>query len=282
MCVKTVINTLLKKLIATIFPKNDAVPLWFNCNMSLCNTVTSQFHHRRISSILQVIVTTQFHHRRISSILQVIVTCQFHHRRISSILYKSQWHFNSITVESRQFFTSHHDMSIPSQFFTSHSDMSIPSPSNLVNSLQVTVTCQFHHRRISSILYNSQWHVNSITVKSHQFFTSHSAVNSRSICSCDQHLRQRNYTVTLRFRIQEREMSHYDSEYRNVKCGGRIMRLQQITSWQALPMQATSRRFLTRQHLQWLWPCPIMLNSSVTRLARLHGIRLHSHTIDKY
>ena len=223
MCVKTVINTLLKKIIATIFPKNDAVPLWFNCNMSLCNTVTSQFHHRRISSILQVIVTTQFHHRRISSILQVIVTCQFHHRwissilqvivtcqfhhrRISSILYKSQWHFNSITVESRQFFTSHHDMSIPSQFFTSHSDMSIPSPSNLVNSLQVTVTCQFHHRRISSILYNSQWHVNSITVKSHQFFTSHSAVSWRSICSCDQHLRQRNYTVTLRFRIQEREM----------------------------------------------------------------------------
>jgi len=155
MCVKTVINTLLKKLIATIFPKNDAVPLWFNCNMSLCNTVTSQFHHRRISSILQVIVTTQFHHRRISSILQVIVTCQFHHRRISSILYKSpwhvnsisilyksQWHVNSITVESRQ-------------FFTSHSDMSIPSPSNLVNSLQFTVTCQFHHRQISSILYKS-------------------------------------------------------------------------------------------------------------------------------
>ena len=136
MCVKTVINTLLKKLIATIFPKNDAVPLWFNCNMSLCNTVTSQFHHRRISSILQVIVTTQFHHRR-----------------ISSILYKSPWHVNSI-----------------------------------------------------SVLYKSQWHVNSITVKSHQFFTSHSAINSRSICSCDQHLRQRNYTVTLRFRIQEREM----------------------------------------------------------------------------
>ena len=217
MCVKTVINTLLKKLIATIFPKNDAVPLWFNCNMSLCNTVTSQFHHRRISSILQVIVTTQFHHRRISSILQVIVTCQFHHRRISSILYKSPWHVNSI-----------------------------------------------------SILYKSQWHVNSITVKSHQLFTSHSAVNSRSICSCDQHLRQRNYTVTLRFRIQEREM------WRSYNAPATI------TSWQALPMQATSRRFLTRQHLQWLWPCPIMLNSSVTRLARLHGIRLHSHTIDKY
>ena len=87
--------------------------------------------------------------------------------------------------------SSHSDMSIPSPLnlvnSSSHSDMSIPSPSNLVNSLQVTVTFQFHHRRISSILYKSpwhvnsisilyksQWHVNSITVESRQFFTSYS------------------------------------------------------------------------------------------------------------